>query len=115
LRRQVVAAMVFNGHTEQYIDTIDEELFTEISVMYADGLLGNRGVFDALAPVTTAIFNYLRTPSAPAFKMEQIFPWVHEYSTDPENDATPSDGLVGFVSTAKGFKIDRFANAKLSS
>ena len=47
--------MVFNGHTRQYIDTIDEELFTEIQVMYADGLLGNKGIFDALTPVTTGI------------------------------------------------------------
>ena len=83
--------MVFNGHTRQYIDTIDEELFTEIQVMYADGLLGNKGIFDALTPVTTGIFNYLRAQGSATIKGEQIFPWVTEYTTDPENDPTPSD------------------------
>ena len=70
--------MVFNGHTRQYIDTIDEELFTEIQVMYADGLLGNKGIFDALTPVTTGLFNYLRAQGSAPIKGEQIFPWVTE-------------------------------------
>lgn len=111
--------MVFNGHTEQYIQSIDEELFTEIQVMYADGLLGNRGIFDALAPVTTAVFNYMRNPNTPAIKHTEIFPWVHEYSVNPDNDVDPdtvvSNALIGWASQAKGFRMDRFKNAKLAS
>jgi hypothetical protein len=112
----VVAAMIFNGHTEQYVETIDEELFTEIQVMYADGLLGNKGIFDALTPVTAAMFNYLRAENAPAFKTTEIFPWVHEYTVDPSNDVSQdvaaSNGLMGWMTQAKGFKMDRFANGK---
>ena len=111
--------MVFNGHTEQYVDSLDEELFTEIQVMYTDGLLGNKGIFEALTPVTAAVFNYMRNPGTPAIKVNEVFPWVIEYSTNPDNDTSPaqaaSNGLLGFASQAKGFAINRFANAKLNS
>jgi hypothetical protein len=108
--------MVFNGHTEQYVETIDEELFTEIQVMYADGLLGNKGVYDALAPITAAVFNYFRADNAPSIKSEEIFPWIHEYGVDPSNDVDPetavSNSLIGWMTQAKGFEMNRFANAK---
>lgn len=106
--------MIFNGHTEQYIEDIDEELFTEIQVMYADGLLGNKGIFDAIAPLTAAVFNYFRDEKASAIKTSEVYPWVHEYSVDPSNDVDPetavSNSLIGWMSQAKGFKMDRFAN-----
>jgi hypothetical protein len=108
--------MVFNGHTEQYVETIDEELFTEIQVMYADGLLGNKGVYDALAPITAAVFNYFRADNAASIKSEEIFPWIHEYGVDPSNDVDPetavSNSLIGWMSQAKGFKMERFANVQ---
>lgn len=85
--------------------------------MYADGLLGNKGVFDALTPITTAIFNYLRPANAHPFKPEQIFPWVNEYQKDPSLDedevSVGSNGLLGFISHAKHFKMDRFKNARV--
>jgi hypothetical protein len=105
--------MVFNGHSEEYVETIDEELFTEIQVMYADGLLGNKGIFDALTPVTAAVFNYMRGANTPPIKVTEVFPWVTEYSIHPDTDNNAaSNGLVGFVSQAKGFKFDRFKNAR---
>lgn len=105
--------MVFNGHTRQYIDTIDEELFTEIQVMYADGLLGNKGIFDALTPVTTGLFNYLRAQGSAPIKGEQIFPWVTEYSTNPDDDLNASDALLTYVSQAKEFRLERFKNGRV--
>jgi hypothetical protein len=111
--------MVFNGHTEQYVESLDEELFTEIQVMYTDGLLGNKGIFEALTPVTTAVFNYMRNPKSPAIRVTDVFPWIVEYSTNPDDDTSPeqaaSNGLLGFASQAKGFRVDRFKNAKLHS
>jgi hypothetical protein len=111
--------MVFNGHTEQYVESLDEELFTEIQVMYTDGLLGNKGIFEALTPVTAAVFNYMRNPNTPAVKTTEIFSWINEYSIHPDNDVSPaqaaSNGLLGFASQAKGFAINRFANAKINS
>lgn len=100
--------MVFNGHTEQYVDTLDEELFTEIQVMYADGMLGNKAIFEALAPITSAIFNYFGGKA----KASEIFPWINEYSTDPANDPTATDGLLSFATASAGFNLERFQNAK---
>ena len=104
--------MVFNGHTEQYIETLDEELFTEIQVMYADGLLGNRGIYDALTPITAAVFNYFRSSNTAPIKTQDIFPWVHEYSIDPETEPTKeekaSNALLSFMSQAPGFDAEKF-------
>lgn len=112
MRSQVVAAMVFNGHTEQYINTLDEELFSEIQVMFADGMLGNKGVFDALAPLTAGIFNYLRAQGSPSYKPEQIFPWIHEYSVNPDLELPKEDkvneSLLTFMTQAHGFNMERF-------
>ena len=106
--------MVFNGHTEQYINSLDEELFAEIQVMYADGMLGNKGIYDAITPLTTAIFNYLRASGAPQFTPDSIFPWINEYSTDPDLDPTPvekvNDSLLTFISQAQGFDMKNFDN-----
>lgn len=104
--------MVFNGHREDYIETIDEELFTEIQVMFADGMLGNKGIFDALAPLTAGIFNYLRAEHTPAIKADQVFPWVHEYSVNPDTIPTPEEQanqrLLLFLSQCPGFDPERF-------
>lgn len=104
--------MLFNGHTLETIDAIDEETFTEIQVMFADGILGNRGIFDAIAPLTAAVFNYFRPQNSPAFRVEQIYPWIHEYSVNPDTEPTASqkasDGLLLFMSQAQGFDAARF-------
>jgi len=107
--------MIFNGHTSESVDALDEETFAEIQVMYADGLLGNKGVFEAIKPLTIAVFNYMRSANAPAYKVDQLFPWVDEYAKNPDLEIDPkqavSSSLLGFVSQAKGFKVERFKNA----
>lgn len=108
--------MVFNGHTTQYIDTIDEELFAEIQVMFADGMLGNKAIFHALTPLTTGIFNYMRGANSPAFRSDQIFPWIDEYSIDPEIDELKkqneaSESLKIFMTQAPGFNKDNFSGS----
>lgn len=99
--------MIFNGHTAEYIDSLDEETFTELQVMYADGLLGNSAIYDALTPITTGVFNYIRPANTPAYRSEQIFSWVNEYKKNPEFDVKPSDGLLLFMSQAPGFSFDK--------
>lgn len=110
----MTAALIFNGHTEQSVSEISEEVFTEIQVMYADGMLGNRAIFDGVAPLTTAVFNYMRAEGAPAYKQQQIFPWINEYWQNPDNEPTPeqqvNNALLSFVSRAKGFDTKRFKN-----
>ena len=109
MRTQVRAAMIYNGHTATSIDAIDEETFAEICVMYADGLLGVRSTYEALTPLTTAVFNYMRKDGAPPYKATQIFPWVIEYDQNPDLEADKvQDGLFAFMSQAPGFNMGIF-------
>lgn len=101
--------MLFNGHTCESVDQIDEETFAGICVMYGDGLLGGKGIFDAIAPLTAAIFNYLREKGAPAYKATEIFPWVSEYDKNPDLDIPDADkinnALITFMTSAPGFNM----------
>ena len=116
MRRQVKAALIFNGHTIQSVDEIDEDTFNDICVMYGDGVLGGRAVYDALTPLTTAVFNYIRKPESTPFKADGIFPWVNEYNKNPELELTEEDktnqALLVFMSQAPGFKMERFNNVQ---
>ena len=51
--------MVFNGHTIQDIDALDEATMNEITVMYADGLVGNRALLNMQGTLVAGVFNYL--------------------------------------------------------
>lgn len=80
--------------------------------MYADGLLGNKGVFNALSPITAAVFNYFRSVNSPAIGANDVFPWIHEYSVDPDLDLTEKEkvnnSLLAFMSQAQGFNKELF-------
>ncbi len=108
--------MIFNGHTADTVDDIDEETFGNICVMYGDGLLGGKGIFDAIAPLTAAIFNYLREKGAPSHKSADIFPWIAEYDKNPDLDipeeAKINNALLTFMSGAPGFKPEVFNGGK---
>ena len=101
--------MIFNGHTAQSIDEVDEETFAEISVMYADGVLGGKGVFDSVAPLTAGIFNYLRSSNSSPYAAADIFPWVTEYDKNPDEDITSvekiNESLLAFMSSSPGFAV----------
>ena len=109
MRQQVRTAMIFNGHSADTVDAIDEETFAELCVMYADGLLGQRAAYESLTPLTTAVFNYMRKEGAPAYKSTQIFPWVLEYDRNPDEEIDGSqDSLKLFMTQAPGFKMEYF-------
>lgn len=110
MRSQVVATMIFNGHTEEYINSIDEELFSEIQVMYADGMLGNKAIYNALAPLTSVVFNYMRSSGTPAYNTDKIFPWINEYLIYPEEEVSDkvNEQLLIFLSQAPSFDMARF-------
>jgi len=114
LRAQVRAAMVFNGHTMAQIDEIDEDVFTDICVMYADGVLGMAGIYESMAPITTGVFNYIRDPKTSAFNADKIFPWVSEYKQNPAFEPTQQDNvnnaLLAFMTAAPGFSMERIKN-----
>lgn len=80
--------------------------------MYADGMLGNRAIYDSIAPLTTAIFNYIRPEGAAAYKQANIFPWINEYWDNPDYEVAPQEkvntALSSFMSQAPGFSKERF-------
>ena len=103
--------MVFNGHSAASVEDLDEDIFADICVMYSDGMLGGKSQFDALAPLTAAVFNYVRSANSPACKSDDIFPWVNEYEKNPDLDLPNEDkinnNLLAFLTQAPGFNMER--------
>lgn len=99
--------MVFNGHTIQDIDALDEATMNEIMVMYADGALGNKSAIVGLGTLTAGIFNYLRSSNSPSYKLKDILGNVYQYYYD-EPEVSASDSLLVFMSQAQGFSLDKF-------
>ena len=79
--------------------------------MYSDGMLGNKAIFAGLAPLTTAVYNFMRSDKQSAFKQEQMFPWIDQYWENPDYEPSPkekvSDSLIAYMSQAKGFSKAR--------
>lgn len=99
--------MVFNGHTNESIDAIDEMTMNEIMVMYADGIIGNQGILTVLGSLTAGVFNYTRTANSSAFTLKQILGNSYGYIF-PEVEGNPNDSLLLFMTQAKGFSMDKF-------
>lgn len=80
--------------------------------MYSDGMLGNRAVFDSIAPLTAGVFNYIRPQGAPAYKGTDLFPWINLYWQNPDYEPTQdeqvSNSLLAYIAQAKGFSKERF-------
>lgn len=108
MRTQVKAALIFNGHTQDTIQAIDEETFTAITIMYADGILGNHGMLNNIGALTNGIFNYMRPPNTAPYSLKSILGNVYGYLY-PDVEIDPSDSLKAFMSQAKGFKMDKFS------
>jgi hypothetical protein len=99
--------MIFNGHTQESIDALDEATMNEISVMYADGLIGNKSVLVTLATLTAGVFNYLRSATAPPYTTRSILGSAYDYIYN-EPAVSASDSLLTFISQANGFDESRF-------
>jgi hypothetical protein len=99
--------MVFNGHTIQDIDALDEATMNEITVMYADGLVGNRGLLNMQGTLVAGVFNYLRASGSQPYTLKSVLGSAYEYFYGIEK-ADPSQSLLMFMSQAPNFKMDRF-------
>jgi hypothetical protein len=79
--------------------------------MYADGMLGNKAIYDALTPITTGIFNYIRSADTAATNPDKIFPWIVEYSKNPDFELTEQDkassALLNYMTQAQGFSMEK--------
>lgn len=101
------AALIFNGHTQDTIDAIDEETFNSITVMYGDGILGNHGLLNTLGMLVNGVFNYIRSPNTPPYSLKSILNQAYGYIHE-DMEVTPSDSLKMFISQAKGYSESRF-------
>lgn len=85
-------------------DLIDEERFTDICIMYADGMIGNRGTIEVLGALTAGIYNYMRADGQRAFKLEDIIPRGYEYIypplTEQEKKVKVNESLLTFMQSA---------------
>lgn len=108
MRTQVKAALIFNGHTQDTINALDEETFNTIATMYADGVLGNHGLLNTSSMLVNGVFNYIRSPNSPPYSLKSILNQAYGYLY-PDAEVTPSDSLKLFISRAKGFSVNKFS------
>ena len=99
--------MIFNGHNQDSINALDEATMNEITVMYADGALGNYGVLQTLGSLTAGVFNYLRGANSPPYELKNVLGNVYGYLY-PEKEANPNEALLTFMEQAQGFNISKF-------
>jgi hypothetical protein len=99
--------MIFNGHTIQDIDALDEATMNEISVMYADGLIGNKSSLVMQGSLVAGVFNYLRDKNAQPYNLKSVMGSAYGYIYE-DTEANPSDVLLSFMTQAPDFKMDRF-------
>lgn len=99
--------MIFNGHTAESIDALDEATMNEVMLMYAEGLIGNKSVLVTLASLTAGVFNYLRATNSQPYTIKTILGNTYEYFYH-EAEVSASDSLLHFMSQAQGFNVDKF-------
>jgi hypothetical protein len=99
--------MIFNGHTQNTIDALDEATWNEITIMYADGLIGNRSIVTTLGKLTTGVFNYMRPSSSLPYDLKSVIGSAYGYIYE-DKAPDPSDALLSFMSQAPGFNVDKF-------
>jgi len=99
--------MVFNGHKIQDIDALDEATMNEISVMYADGLLGNKNLITTLGTLTAGVFNYMRSNNSLPYNLKSVIGSAYGYIYE-DIEISPSDSLLTFMSQAPEFSVDKF-------
>jgi hypothetical protein len=85
-------------------DAVDEERFTDICIMYADGLIGNRGLIETLGGLKGALYNYMRPENQRAYTLQDMIPMAYEYLFPPlsEKDKTEkvNKNLMQFMQMA---------------
>jgi hypothetical protein len=99
--------MVFNGHTIQDIDALDEATMNEIIVMYSDGVLGNNKNLVTMGTLTSGVFNYMRPPNSKSYTLKEMLGSAYNYIYR-EEASLPNESLLAFISQAPGFNIDKF-------
>lgn len=104
--------MIFNGHTLNTIEELDDVTLANIQTMYADGMIGNYGILTQIATLTNGVFNYMRPASSPPYKLANILGSAYDYIypplTEEQQKAAVNDSLLAFMSQANGFDKTKF-------
>ena len=104
--------MIFNGHTHDSLADLDDITMAQIQTMYADGLIGNRGLLEVMGSLTAGVFNYMRQANSSPYKLANILGGSYEYISPPlskeDKKAAVSNSILAFMSQAPDFKADRF-------
>jgi hypothetical protein len=74
-------------------DTVDEETFTDICVLYNDGIIGNLGVIQVLGTLTAGQFNTVLPKGKQAFKLQDIIPTQYEYLYPPLSEEAKKEAI----------------------
>ena len=86
--------------------TVDEETFTDICIMYGDGLIGNGGLLEVLGSLTAGQFNKMLRQGATPYKLRDIIPQVYDYLypplTEQDKKAQVSKNLLAFAMATPG-------------
>lgn len=99
--------MIFNGHTIQNIDALDEATMNEIIVMYADGALGNKSAIVGLGTLTAGVFNYLKASNSQPYTLKSVLGNVYPYYFDEPKESA-SESLLMFMTQAPEFNMEKF-------
>lgn len=87
-------------------DTVDEETFTDICVMYHNGLIGNMGLLEVLGTLTAGQFNKVLPKGKPPYKLRDIIPQAYEFIYPPlseqEKKKQVNSSLLAYVASQKG-------------
>ena len=104
--------MIFNGHTLDTIEELDDVTLANIQTMYADGMIGNYGILTQIASLTNGVFNYMRSANSPPYKLANILGSAYDYIypplTEEQQKAAVNDSLLAFMSQANGFDKTKF-------
>jgi len=69
--------------------------------MYADGLIGNRGILEVLGTLTAGQFNSMLPKGKPSYKLQDIIPRVYGYIypplTEQDKKAQVNEQLLTFM------------------
>lgn len=84
----------------------------QIQTMYADGVIGNHGIIQLLATLTSGVFNYMRAANAVPYRIESVLGAMNDYLYPPLPEEYKKEQvnqqLLAFMTQAPGFKEDRF-------
>jgi hypothetical protein len=93
-------------------DSIDEQTFTDICIMFHDGIIGNLGIIEVLGVLTAGHFNMTLPKDKIPFKLQDIIPQAYNYLYPPltkkQEQEQVSKNLLAFAMMQPGAPDELF-------